>query len=91
MVANDSFCLGEGEVGANLSLGLFGGVLSVAAYGLVLFAKTLAPLGAVSAIRESSVIFAALIGVVLFHERPWKLRVPSAAVVGAGVVALAVG
>jgi len=73
------------------ALGLFGGVLSVAAYGLVLFAKTLAPLGAVSAIRESSVIFAALIGVVLFHERPWKLRVLSAAVVGAGVVALAIG
>lgn len=73
------------------ALGLFGGLLAVAAYGLVLFAKTLAPLGAVSAVRESSVIFASLIGVVLFHERPWKLRFLSALVVGAGVVALAAG
>lgn len=72
-----------------LLLGLIGGVLAVAAYGFVLYAKTLAPLGAVSAVRESSVIFASLIGLVLFRERPWRLRLVSAAIVAAGVVALA--
>ena len=70
-------------------LGISGGVLAVFAYGLVLYAKTIAPLGAVSAVRESSVIIAALIGVVLFGERPWRGRIISAVVVAAGVVALA--
>lgn len=59
------------------------------AYGLVLFAKTIAPLAAVSAVRESSVIIAALIGVVLFRERPWGRRVLAALVVAAGVILLA--
>lgn len=66
-----------------------GGLLSVLAYGLVLYAKTIAPLGAVSAVRESSVIIAALIGVVFFHERPWARRVLSALIVAAGVILLA--
>jgi drug/metabolite transporter (DMT)-like permease len=66
-----------------------GGLLSVLAYGLVLYAKTIAPLAAVSAVRESSVIIAALIGVVLFHERPWQRRVLAALVVAAGVILLA--
>lgn len=72
-----------------LLLGLGGGVLAVGAYGLVLYAKTLAPLGAVSAVRESSVIFASLIGLLLFHERPWRLRLVSALIVASGVIALA--
>ena len=70
-------------------LGISGGVLAVLAYGLVLYAKTIAPLGAVSAVRESSVIIAALIGVVLFGERPWRRRIVSAVVVAVGVIALA--
>lgn len=75
--------------GNTFALGLFGGALAVAAYGLVLYAKTLAPLGAVSAVRESSVIFAALIGIVIFRERPIALRLFSAGIVGCGVIALA--
>ena len=68
------------------------GTLAVlVAYGLVLYAKTIAPLGAVSAVRESSVIFASLIGLVLFHERPWAMRLFSAVIVGCGVIALAAG
>lgn len=71
-----------------LLLGLMGGLFAVLAYALVLYAKTIAPLGAVSAIRESSVIIAALIGVVIFGERPWKGRLLAALIVAAGVVAL---
>ena len=72
-----------------VTISLAGGLLSVLAYGLVLYAKTMAPLAAVSAVRESSVIIAALIGVVLFGERPWGKRVVAAAIVAAGVILLA--
>lgn len=73
----------------NLALGFAGGVLSGAAYGMVLYAKTLAPLGVVSALRETSVIFAALAGVWLFGEGPRRIRLLAAAVVVAGIVPLA--
>jgi drug/metabolite transporter (DMT)-like permease len=69
-------------------IGLVGGLLSVVAYGTVLYAKTIAPIGAVSAVRESSVIIAALIGVVFFGERPWGRRLLAAAIVAAGVIAI---
>lgn len=69
-------------------LGLLGGLFSAAAYGLVIYAKTLAPLGSISAVRESSVIIAALIGVIWLGERPWKLRVLSAAIVTTGILML---
>lgn len=71
-------------------IGLIGGVLSVGAYGVVLYAATFAPIGAVSAVRESSVIIAALIGLVVFKERPWAGRMLAAAIVAVGVVMLAV-
>jgi drug/metabolite transporter (DMT)-like permease len=70
-------------------LGLGGGVVSGAAYALVLHAKTLAPLGLVSALRETSVIFAALFGIVWFGERPRGRRLAAAAVVTAGIVLIA--
>jgi drug/metabolite transporter (DMT)-like permease len=68
--------------------GLVGGIVSAVAYGLAIYAKSIASLGAVSAIRESSVIIAALIGVIWFRERPWKVRVLSACVVALGVIIL---
>ncbi len=73
------------------SFGLIGGALSVVAYGVVLYTKTFAPIAAVSAVRESSVIIAALIGVLLFGERPWLGRVLAAFIVACGVVLIAFG
>ncbi|MEQ1950408.1 EamA family transporter [Mesorhizobium yinganensis] len=70
-------------------IGMIGGVFSVAAYATVLYVKTFAPIGAVSAIRESSVVIAALIGLVFFGERPWLGRLISAVIVAAGVITLA--
>lgn len=67
-------------------LGFLGGVISGAAYGMVLYAKTLAPLGIVSALRETSVIFAALIGVLWFGEGPRGNRVIAAVIVAVGIV-----
>lgn len=71
-------------------MGIGGGALSATAYGIVIFAATLAPIGPISAVRESSVLIAALIGVVMFGERPWRMRVLSAAIVAMGVVLLTV-
>ncbi|MGD1876056.1 MAG: EamA family transporter [Kiloniellaceae bacterium] len=76
------------EARATLRAGYFGGFCAVAAYGLVIYANTLAPLGMVSALRESSVIIAALFGVVIFRERPWISRIAAALTVGAGVLVL---
>ena len=74
---------------SGMSLALAGGLLSVVAYGIVLYANTLAPLGAVSAVRESSVIIAALIGTLLLGETPRLPRLGSAALVATGIVILA--
>ncbi|PHQ69967.1 MAG: hypothetical protein COB93_06700 [Sneathiella sp.] len=70
-------------------IGLSGGVASAAAYGLAIYAKSIAPMGAVSAVRESSVVIAALIGIVFLGERPWKIRIVSAFIVAIGVFVLA--
>jgi drug/metabolite transporter (DMT)-like permease len=72
-----------------LAVGLVGGAFSVSAYGISLYVMTIAPIGAVSAVRESSVILAALIGVYLFGERPAGIRLAAAAIVAGGVAALA--
>jgi drug/metabolite transporter (DMT)-like permease len=73
-----------------IRLGLLGGIFAALAYGIVIYVKAFTPLGAVSAVRESSVIFAALIGAVYFGERPWRRRVFAAAIVTTGVLALAI-
>jgi len=72
-------------------LGFLGGVISGTAYGLVLYAKTLAPLGVVSALRETSVIFAAMIGVLWFGEGPKGNRLLAAGVVAVGIILIGMG
>ncbi|PCH68162.1 MAG: hypothetical protein COC12_10500 [Rhodobacteraceae bacterium] len=74
-----------------IALGFLGGVISGAAYGLVLYAKTLAPLGLVSALRETSVIFAAMIGVLWFHEGPRGNRLIAAGIVAVGIIVIGLG
>jgi drug/metabolite transporter (DMT)-like permease len=68
--------------------GMVGGALSAGAYAVVLWAMTRAPVAAVAALRETSVIFAALIGAWLLREGHVARRVSGAAIVAAGVVAL---
>lgn len=72
--------------GRTIVIGIAGGVISGTAYALALYAKTLAPLGMVSAMRETSVIFAALFGVLWFGEGPKGRRLWSAAIVGGGII-----
>jgi drug/metabolite transporter (DMT)-like permease len=49
-------------------LALGGGTLALASYAIALWAMTLAPIGLVAALRETSVLFAAILGAVLFKE-----------------------
>ena len=68
--------------------GLLGGACSLAAYAIVLYAMTRAPVAAVAALRETSVLFAALIGAVWLKEGFGPMRLAGAASVVVGVAAL---
>ena len=68
-----------------------GGALQLAAYGFVVWALSLAPMAAVSALRETSVLFAAIIGVKLLGEPLGARRIAAAAVVAAGVMMVELG
>jgi len=63
-----------------------GGLLQLLAYGLVLWAMSFSAMAGVSAVRETSVIFAALIGAVVLREPSGRLRVTAAVLVTAGVL-----
>ncbi len=64
------------------------GLASVVTYGLVLAAVRRAPVGYVAALRESSVVLAALVGWRLLGEPLGRARLVSSAVVAAGLILL---
>ena len=63
--------------------------MTAAAYGLVLWAQTRGALAAVAALRESSVVVAAVIGMLFFKEPMGRVRIAASIAVAAGVVLLA--
>ncbi len=65
-----------------------GGIVSVLAYGIVIWAASIAPMGAVSALRETSVVYAALIGRMFLRERLSPQRLGSCILVAAGALVL---
>jgi drug/metabolite transporter (DMT)-like permease len=69
-----------------LLAGLAGGVVSLAAYGLVLLAQTSGATAAVAALRETSIVIGAIIGAVFLGEAFGVRRVVAAVVVAAGIV-----
>ena len=69
-----------------LLAGLGGGLVSIAAYGLVLVAQTSGATAAVAALRETSIVIGALIGAFFLGERLGARRAIAAAVVAAGIV-----
>ena len=71
-----------------VGVGLAGGVVSLAAYGLVLWAQTSGALAPVAALRETSIIVGALLGAVFFGERLGRGRALAAAVVVVGIALL---
>ncbi|MCR6644273.1 MAG: DMT family transporter [Terricaulis sp.] len=77
--------------GAASLRGLIVGPVSVAGYALVLWAQTIAPIAQVTALRETSVVFAALIAFLLLRERLGARRWIGAGVVAAGAGLIAFG
>ncbi len=70
-------------------MGLGGGAVSLAAYGLVLVAQTSGALAAVAALRELSIAFGVLLGAFVLHEQAARKRLLPALVLTAGAVVLA--
>lgn len=68
--------------------GLFGGVMALGSYWLVIWALTLGPMAPVAALRETSVVFATFLGAALLKERLGAWRLASVVVVAVGVVVL---
>ena len=68
--------------------GLAGGAMSLGAYWIAIWAMTKAPIAAVAALRETSVLFAIVIATMVLKERltPWRLA--AAAVISGGTVLL---
>jgi uncharacterized membrane protein len=71
--------------------GLAAGTVCGLAYTIVLWAYSEGALATVAALRETSVIFAALIGAILFGEPFGGRRILAASVVAAGVIAINLG
>jgi len=67
---------------------LAGGLVSLAAYGIVIWALQSGAMGMVSALRETSVVFAVLIGRVFLRETVTATRWLACLVVAAGAVCL---
>jgi drug/metabolite transporter (DMT)-like permease len=65
--------------------GLAGGALSFAAYWIAIWAMTVAPIAIVAALRETSVLFGAVIAVVILREPVRLTRVGAAAMIVAGL------
>ena len=68
-----------------------GGAASIGSYAIALWAMTRAPVASVAALRETSVLFAAVLGVWLLKERFGLQRALGTLVLAAGVIALRMG
>jgi drug/metabolite transporter (DMT)-like permease len=75
-------------VRGRLGVGVAAGALSLTAYGLVIWAQRRGALAVVAALRETSVLVAALIGTLVFSERFGRRRVLAATCISAGIVLL---
>jgi drug/metabolite transporter (DMT)-like permease len=80
-----------GEFALHWKLALAGAALSTAAYAIAIWAMTVAPIALVAALRETSVLFAALLAVALLREPLLVARVAAACLVVTGAVLIRLG
>jgi drug/metabolite transporter (DMT)-like permease len=66
--------------------GLAGGALQLGSYGIAIWAMTLAPIAIVAALRETSVLFGALIAVIVLKEPMHTGRIAAALMIVCGLV-----
>ncbi|MCF6315169.1 MAG: DMT family transporter [Marinosulfonomonas sp.] len=67
-------------------LGMAAAVASYGAYAIAVWAMTVAPIALVAGLRETSILFAVLIGWVVFGERMNKGKIAAVALIVAGVI-----
>ena len=72
--------------GPGFIMAFIGGLLSLLAYGIIIYAMSGAPMGAVSALRETSVLFAALIGYFFLGETLTVRKMLACAVIAIGTI-----
>ena len=72
----------------NLTTLLLGGGASYLAYGIVTWAFTQAPIAVITALRETSVIFALLIGLMFLRERSTPMKIVACSMTVVGVICL---
>jgi drug/metabolite transporter (DMT)-like permease len=65
-----------------------GGFATVASYGIALWAMTRAPVAAVAALRETSILFATAIAAFILHEPIGRARVAAVTLIACGAVAM---
>ena len=71
--------------------GLFGALIAFLSFGGVMLATRLGAVGEAAAIRETSIVFATAIGVLIFRERIDALRIGLILLIAAGAVLIKVG
>jgi drug/metabolite transporter (DMT)-like permease len=69
-------------------IGLGGGALAVISYSIAIWAMTLAPIAIVAALRETSVLFGAIIAVTILKEPLRPARIVAALMIVLGLVCL---
>jgi drug/metabolite transporter (DMT)-like permease len=65
-----------------------GGAASVASYGIALWAMTHAPVAAIAALRETSILFATGIAAFVLREAVGRARVAAACMIACGAIAM---
>nr|WP_307727275.1 EamA family transporter [Telluria mixta] len=65
-----------------------GGLASVGSYGIALWAMTRAPVAAVAALRETSILFATAIAAFILRERIGRARLAAVTLIACGAVAM---
>lgn len=63
-----------------------GGLVSLLAYGMIIYAMMAAPMGAVSALRETSVLFAAVLGYLFLGEKLTLRKMLACTVIASGTL-----
>lgn len=76
------------HIGRRWKVGFLGGSISFSAFAIVLWAMTKAPIPYVSALRETSVLFASVIAVAFLGEPIRKSRILSAILIFIGILVL---
>ncbi|SCX28144.1 phosphonate utilization associated putative membrane protein [Agrobacterium sp. DSM 25558] len=71
--------------------GLAGGAGSILSYGLALWAMTKAPVAVVAALRETSILFAIIISVLILKEKASIWRYIAGAIIALGVLIMRLG